>query len=150
MFTTQFVTALMLLDSGHQASIQHYKYCSYLLEVKQLLTDMAVNISGMRYTTKVLKISRNPVTNNSKNFHRYGRCMKNFYLITAKQALFWPQMKIYKKISPAYAMATASPNEKPIFGRFCSTSINVMPSPLTDEAGLILTSKESKEFLFWY
>ncbi|MEH2201321.1 IS1-like element transposase [Nostoc sp.] len=72
-FTTQFVTELVLLDSGHQPSIQHYKYCSYLLEVKQLLTDMAVNISGMRDTTRVLKISSNSVTKNPKNFHRYGR-----------------------------------------------------------------------------
>ncbi|WP_442949698.1 IS1-like element transposase [Nostoc sp.] len=63
----------MLLDTGLQPSIQHYKYCSYLLEVKQFLTDMAVNISGMRNTTRVLKISSNPVTKNSKNFHRYGR-----------------------------------------------------------------------------
>ncbi|WP_366145965.1 MULTISPECIES: IS1-like element transposase [unclassified Nostoc] len=53
--------------------MQHYKYCSYLLEVKQLFTDMAVNISGMRDTTRVLKISSNLVTKNSKNFHRYGR-----------------------------------------------------------------------------
>jgi hypothetical protein len=72
-FTTQFVTELMLLDSGHQPSIQHYKYYSYLLEVKQLLTDMAVNISKMQDTTRVLKISSNPVTKNPKNFHRYGR-----------------------------------------------------------------------------
>ncbi|WP_442946581.1 IS1-like element transposase [Nostoc sp. 'Peltigera malacea cyanobiont' DB3992] len=63
----------MLLDSGHQPSIQHYKCCSYLLEVKQLLTHMAVNISGMRDTTRVLKISRNHVTKDSKNFHRYDR-----------------------------------------------------------------------------
>ncbi len=64
----------------------------------------------------------------------------------SKTSIVFAAKKIHKKISPAYAMATASPNEKPIFRRFCSTSINVMPSPITDEAGLILTSKESKEF----
>ncbi|MBN3898263.1 MAG: hypothetical protein HWQ41_24210 [Nostoc sp. NOS(2021)] len=34
---------------------------------------MAVNISGMRDTTRVIKISCNPVTNHSKNFHSYDR-----------------------------------------------------------------------------
>ncbi|WP_442935899.1 IS1-like element transposase [Nostoc sp.] len=47
--------------------MQHYKYCSYLLEIKQFLTDLAVNISGTRDITRVLKISCNTVTNNSKN-----------------------------------------------------------------------------------
>ncbi|MHC5725787.1 MAG: hypothetical protein ACYTXY_16955 [Nostoc sp.] len=75
---------------------------------------------------------------------------EKFLLHHSKASIIFAANKIHKKISPAYAMATASPNEKPIFGRFCSTSINVMPSPLADEAGLILTSKESKEFIFWY
>ncbi len=75
---------------------------------------------------------------------------KEFLLHHSKTSIILAAKKIHKKISPAYGMAMASPNEKPIFRRFCSTSINVMPSPITDEAGLILTSKESKEFLFWY
>ncbi|WP_442940556.1 IS1-like element transposase [Nostoc sp.] len=53
--------------------MQHCKYCSYLLEVKQLITDIAVNMSGIRDTTRVLKISRNTVNKNSKNFHSDGR-----------------------------------------------------------------------------
>ncbi|MDF5737663.1 hypothetical protein, partial [Nostoc sp. S13] len=68
---------------------------------------------------------------------------KKFLLHHRKTSIILPGSNIYKKISPAYFMATASPNEKPIFGRFCSTSINVMLSPTNHEAGLILTSKES-------
>ncbi|WP_442945153.1 IS1-like element transposase [Nostoc sp.] len=44
-----------------------------MLKVEQLLTDIAVNISGMQDTTRMLKISRNTVTKNSKNFHSNGR-----------------------------------------------------------------------------
>lgn len=42
--------------------IQQYTYRSYLSEVKQQISDMAVNGSGMRDTARVLKISRNTVT----------------------------------------------------------------------------------------
>jgi transposase-like protein len=42
--------------------IQQYTYRGYLPEVKQHLTEMAMNSSGMRDTARVLKISRNTVT----------------------------------------------------------------------------------------
>ena len=37
--------------------IQNYSYRGYLLEVKQQISDMAVNGSGIRDTARVLKIS---------------------------------------------------------------------------------------------
>ena len=42
--------------------IQEYTYQGYLPKVKQQITDMAMNGSGMRDTARVLKISRNTVT----------------------------------------------------------------------------------------
>ena len=42
--------------------IQEYTYQGYLPKVKQQITNMAVNGSGMRDTARVLKISRNTVT----------------------------------------------------------------------------------------
>ena len=41
--------------------IQDYAYRGYLPEVKQQITDMAVNGSGIRDTARVLKISRTTV-----------------------------------------------------------------------------------------
>ncbi len=60
------MTALVQLDHGHWLSIKNYNYCSYLLEIKELFTNMEVNIMGMRNTTKMLTISFscNSVTNN--------------------------------------------------------------------------------------
>ena len=46
--------------------IRQYTYRGYLPEVKQQITDMAVNGSGMRDTARVLKISRNTVTQKLK------------------------------------------------------------------------------------
>ncbi len=42
--------------------IQVYTYQAYLPKVKQQISNMAVNGSGMRDTARVLKISRNTVT----------------------------------------------------------------------------------------
>ena len=42
--------------------IQVYTYQGYLPKVKQQISNMAVNGSGMRDTARVLKISRNTVT----------------------------------------------------------------------------------------
>jgi len=54
--------------------IQEYTYQGYLPKVKQQITDMAVNGSGMRDTARVLKISRNTVTQElKKNSHNYSR-----------------------------------------------------------------------------
>ena len=46
--------------------IQEYTYQGYLPKVKQQITDMAMNGSGMRDTARVLKISRNTVTQELK------------------------------------------------------------------------------------
>ena len=46
-------------------------YRGYLSEVKQQITDMAVNGSGMRDPARVLKISRNTVTQELKNNEQY-------------------------------------------------------------------------------
>lgn len=42
--------------------IQQYTYCGYLPEVKQQITQMAINSSGMKNPATMLKISRNTVT----------------------------------------------------------------------------------------
>ncbi len=61
-------------ECSHRTFIQQYSYRAYLTDVKQQITDMAVNGSGMRDTARVLKISRNTVTAVlKKNFHSYGR-----------------------------------------------------------------------------
>jgi transposase-like protein len=58
----------------HCTFIQQYTYRSYLSEVKEQITDMAVNGSGMRDTARVLKISRNTVTAVlKKNFPNYSK-----------------------------------------------------------------------------
>jgi transposase-like protein len=58
----------------HRTFIQQYTYRSYLSEVKQQITDMAMNGSGMRDTARVLKISRNTVTAVlKKNFPNYSK-----------------------------------------------------------------------------
>ncbi len=49
-------------ECSHRTFIQQYSYRAYLTDVKQQITDMAVNGSGMRDTARVLKISRNTVT----------------------------------------------------------------------------------------
>ena len=46
--------------------IQQYTYCSYLPEVKQQIIEMAMNSSRMRDTARVLKISRNTLTQELK------------------------------------------------------------------------------------
>ncbi len=56
-------------ECARRTFIKHYSYRGYLSEVKQQITDMAVNGSGMRDTARVLKISRNTVTQElKKNF----------------------------------------------------------------------------------
>jgi transposase-like protein len=49
-------------------------YQSYLPQVKQQITDMAVNGSGMRDTARVLKISRNTVTEELKKI--FNSCVR--------------------------------------------------------------------------
>jgi len=46
--------------------IQEYTYQGYLPKVKQQITELAMNGSGMRDTARVLKISRNTVTQELK------------------------------------------------------------------------------------
>ena len=46
--------------------IKQYTYRSYLSEVRQQITEMAMNSSGMRDIARVLKISRNTVTQELK------------------------------------------------------------------------------------
>ncbi len=41
--------------------IRHYAYRGYLPEVKQQISDLAVNGSGIRNTARVLKVSRTTV-----------------------------------------------------------------------------------------
>ncbi len=50
----------------HRTFIQEYTYQGYLPKVKHQITDMAMNGSGMRDTARVLKISRNTVTQQLK------------------------------------------------------------------------------------
>ncbi len=47
-------------DCSRSTFILQYSYQGYLLEVKQKISDMAVNGSGIRDTARVLKIS--PIT----------------------------------------------------------------------------------------
>ncbi len=44
-------------DCSRRSFIRDYSYRGYLLEVKQQISDMAVNGSGIRDTARVLKIS---------------------------------------------------------------------------------------------
>jgi transposase-like protein len=53
-------------ECGRRTFVRHYTYRGYLPEVKQQISDMAVNGSGMRDTARVLKISRNTVTEELK------------------------------------------------------------------------------------
>ncbi|WP_369831947.1 IS1-like element transposase [Chlorogloea sp. CCALA 695] len=48
--------------------MQEYTYQGYLPEVKQQVTDMAMNGSGMKDTARVLKISCNIVTQEVNKF----------------------------------------------------------------------------------
>jgi transposase-like protein len=49
-------------DCKRRSFIKNYSYRAYEGEVKQKITDMAINGSGIRDTARVLKISRNTVT----------------------------------------------------------------------------------------
>ncbi len=57
-------------ECGRRTFVRHYTYRGYLPEVKQQISDMAVNGSGMRDTARVLKISRNTVTEELKKSSR--------------------------------------------------------------------------------
>jgi insertion element IS1 protein InsB len=45
------------LDCSHSTFILQYSYLGYLPEVKQRMSEMAINGSGIRDTARVLKVS---------------------------------------------------------------------------------------------
>jgi len=53
-------------DCSRRTFVKHYSYRAYDSEVKQKIAQMAINGSGMRDTARVLKISRNTVTQELK------------------------------------------------------------------------------------
>ena len=57
-------------DCHRRTFIQDYSYRGYLPSIKQQITDMAVNGSGIRDTARVLKISPTTVPLGIKKKHR--------------------------------------------------------------------------------
>jgi len=59
-------------DCSRRSFIRDYSYRGYLAEVKQQISDMAVNGSGIRDTARVLKISPTTVIEELKKRSSFG------------------------------------------------------------------------------